>query len=108
MAIAIAKVNTAGTNHVIGNRREVCIDATLDSSYPTNGYALTPATLGVDGALDFIMAFATTTGHTFAYDYAAKKLKAYSGGTEISNATDLSAVVVRIVAHGKGNGLTQG
>ena len=102
MAITIAKVNVDSRNHVIGNRREVCVDATLDNSYPTNGYALTAATLGVDMSLDFIVAFATTTGHTFAYDYANSKLKAYSGGTEVSNATDLSAVVVRIVAHGKG------
>lgn len=103
MAIAIGKVNLATRNHVVGNRREVVADVTLDNSYPTGGYALTPATLGVDGATDYILAFATTTGHTFAYDYANSKLIAFSGGTQVSNATDLSAVVVRVIAQGKGN-----
>lgn len=105
MAISLAKVNLATTNHVIGNRREVNVDATLDSSYPTGGYALTPKTLGVDLVTDYVAAFATTTGHTFAYDYANSKLLAFSGGTQVSNATDLSAVVIRITAHGKGSGI---
>lgn len=104
MAITIGQVNLPSRNHVIGNRREVVMDATLDNSYPTGGYALTAATLGIDIALDFVQAIATTTGHTFAYDYANSKLKAYSGGTEITNATDLSAVVVRLIGHGKGYG----
>lgn len=103
MAIAIGKVNLANRNHVVGSRRQVIVDVTLDSSYPTGGYALTPATLGVDGATDFIQAVATTTGHTFSYDYVNSKLLAFSGGTQVSNATDLSAVVIRLIAQGKGN-----
>lgn len=105
MAITIAKVNTDDRNHVVGNRREVVRDVTLDNSYPTGGYALTPATLGVDGALDYIVALPTTTGHVFPYDYANKKLMAFSAGSQVSNATDLSAVVVRVVAQGKGSGI---
>lgn len=105
MAVAIAKVNLASTNHVIGNRREQTTDITLDNSYPTGGYALTPTQLGVDGVTDFIIAFATNTGHTFTYDYANKKLMAWNGTTQIANAVDLSAVVVRVIAHGKGAGI---
>lgn len=103
--IVLAKVNVDQRNHVKGNRREVCIDATLDSSYPTGGYALTAVTLGVDGSLDYVIAQPTNSGHVFAYDYANKKLMAWSGGTQVSNATDLSAVVVRIIASGKGAGI---
>lgn len=102
MAIALGKVNLQTSNHSIGNCREVCMDGTLDNSYPTGGYSLTPLQLGVEGVTHYIRADATTTGHTFAYDYANKKLLAFSGGSQVSNATDLSAVVIRIVAHGKG------
>lgn len=105
MAISLAQVNVPQRNHVVGNRREVVVDVTLDNSYPTGGYALTPATLGVDLALDYIFALPTTTGHVFAYDYANKKLMAFSGGSQVANATDLSAVVVRVVAQGKGSGI---
>lgn len=105
MAITIGQVNLPNRNHVIGNRREVQCDVTLDSSYPTGGYTLTPATLGVDGVTDYIIGFATTTGHTFTYNYATSKLMAWNGTTQIANAVDLSAVVVRVIASGKGSGL---
>lgn len=103
--ITLAKVNLPTTNHVIGNRREVCVDATLDNAYTVGGYALTPKTLGVDLVTDFIRAEATTTGHQFVYDYANSKLKVYLSGTEITASVDLSTVVCRISAHGKGPGL---
>lgn len=103
MALTFAKVNLDNRNHVLGNRREVVLDVTLDNSYPTGGYALTPATLGVDGATDYVFAQATTTGHLPVYNYGTKKLMVFSGGTEVSNATDLSAVVLRLIAQGKGN-----
>lgn len=103
MAITIGTVNLSNRNHVVGNRREVVCDVTLDNSYPTGGYTLTLATLGVDGVTDYVFAFATTTGHTFTYNYATSKLMAWNGTTQIANTTDLSAVVVRLVAQGKGN-----
>jgi hypothetical protein len=103
MAITLSKVNLGSTNHVIGNRREINVDFTLDSSYPTGGYALTLATLGVDGVTDHVIAFPTTTGHTFTYNYSTQKLMAFVGGTEVSSTTDLHTVVGRLVASGKGN-----
>jgi hypothetical protein len=103
MAITIGKVNLDSRNHVIGNRREICVDVTLDNSYPTGGYTLATSTLGVDGVTDYVFAQATTTGHLPVYNYATKKLMVFSGGTEIANATDLSAVVLRLIAQGKGN-----
>jgi hypothetical protein len=102
VAIAIGKVNLDNRNHVIGNRREIVVDVTLDNSYPTGGYTLTPTTLGVDGVTDYVFAQATTTGHLPVYNYGTKKLMIFSAGTEVANTTDLSAVVLRLIAQGKG------
>lgn len=101
--IVFGKVNLDRRNHSIGNCRETCVDITLDNSYPTGGYALTPAQLQVDWLLHYVHAMPTTTGHVFAYNYATSKLMAFSAGSEVANTTDLSAVVVRVVAHGKGS-----
>ena len=101
MAITLGKVNLDNRNHVFGNRREVVVDFTLDNSYPTGGYPLTYATLGVDIAPDTVVAH-SSTGHTFGYDYANQKLKVFSAGTEITNATDLHTVTGRLTARGKG------
>lgn len=103
MAITIGKVNLGNRNHVVGSRRQVAVDVTLDNSYPTGGYTLTTSTLGVDGVTDFVQAGATTTGHLPVYNYSTSKLMMFSGGTEVANATDLSAVVLRLVAQGKGS-----
>lgn len=103
MAIAIGKVTLDNRNFVIGNRRQVVVDVTLDNSYPTGGYALSLATLGVDGVTDYVIATSTSTGHTFSYNYSTSKLMAFNGTTQIANTTDLSAVVVRLIAQGKGS-----
>jgi hypothetical protein len=103
MAITIGKVNLDNRNHVLGNRRQVVVDVTLDNSYPTGGYALSLATLGVDGVPDYVIASATTTGHLLVYNYSTSKLMAFNGTTQIANTTDLSAVVVRLIAQGKGS-----
>jgi len=104
--LSLAQVNTPRRNHVIGNRREVVTDFTCDTSYPTGGYALTAATLGVDLSLDFVQVSGSPGGYSFEYDYSAKKLKIWaSQGTEVSNATDLHTLTGRLVAHGKGFGI---
>lgn len=84
---------------VIRNKRMVIATVTFDSSYPTGGEALSANDLGL-ASLDFVSA--TTDGnYAVTWDKAAGKLKAYvAAGTQVPNATDLSAIAVRILAIG--------
>ena len=102
MAITLGKSLVATRQHVIGNRRQVVIDGTLDSTYPTGGYSLTPQQLGVGDEFDFVSA-TDSVGHTYGFDYSANKLKVFSGSSEVTLSTDLHTVVCRIVAQGKGS-----
>lgn len=78
----------------------------LDNSYPTGGYALTPSQLGVGLAADWVMA-QPKSGYVFEFFPSTNKLMVrWSGAAgaidpEVTNATDLSAVTgVRIMALG--------
>lgn len=82
------------------------ISVPLDSSYPTGGY------LGLEAILQAktkdkreiveVLTSVTTTGHLVAWDAAAKKLKistcagSAAVATEVTAATDLSAVTLRL------------
>lgn len=68
----------------------------FDSSYPTNGEAISFGIANVS-----IVIVAPAGGYTFEYDSSAGKIKAYYGDysstsdgalTEVANATDLSAL----------------
>lgn len=98
MAISIAPIKT----YVVGDRKEVVQDVTLDNSYPTGGYPLTLSQLGCDLFCHEVRAQQGVGGNTFQYDYTNKKLKIWAGTSEVANATDLSALTVRVVACGKG------
>lgn len=91
MAATVAQVDA----HVPGAQKEVIVDVTPDTSYPTGGYAVT-----VPGMSRIILADVQVpagTGHTAAWDYTNKKLKFFtSGGTEVAAATNLSSAVTRI------------
>ncbi len=100
MALSITRVSS----YVIGDHREVIADVTFDASYTTGGLALTAAQLGMGTSLRAVIPTPSTDGHTFAYDYANSKLKAFSGASEVANATDLHTLTTRIVVHGKGAG----
>jgi len=84
---------------VIRNKRMVVASVTFDSSYPTGGEPLVAADLGL-GSIDYLSA--TTDGsNAIVWDKANNKLKAYTAaGAEVANATNLSTVVVRILAIG--------
>jgi hypothetical protein len=81
----------------------------LDASYPTGGYSLTPTQLGVGLSVRWVMA-APKNGYFFEYDYANSKLKVFQGdnanaaaapGIEVANTTSLVAVTgVRVLAYG--------
>lgn len=64
----------------------------LDNSYPTGGYSIALNQFGLQNRVDILLA-EDAKGYGFEWDYTNKKLKAYStGGTEVTNATDLSAI----------------
>lgn len=72
----------------------------FDSSYPTGGEAITAAQLGLSKIVR--MKFQPSGTYLFAFDTANNKVKVYSAiNTEVSNATDLSALTaVEFEAYG--------
>lgn len=101
MAISIAKV--AGADHIEGNKRVRVRTVTFDSSYPTGGYSILPADVGLRKSIDTVqgsVAPATSggaTARTVAYDHTNQKLQVYTtGSAEAANASDQSAFSVRL------------
>ena len=80
--------------YVVGDRREVIVDITLDASYPTGGEAITPADLSLND-IHWLMA-APNGGLMFEFDHANSKLKAFypTGGAAIPAALAAPAVAV--------------
>ena len=81
---------------------------TFDSSYPTNGEALTASSVGLSSKVEFI-SVSPAAGLVFEYDYSDSKLKAIwpttdatapAAGEEVANATDLSTVICNFIAFG--------
>lgn len=98
----------------IGARYMTTTPITVDTSYPTGGWPLTPAQLGLPlGLVD--SAYADQAGVTaqgaadIYYDKQNQKLMAFNGGTattlasEITNGTNLSAGLtnLQLVAVGR-------
>ena len=80
---------------------------TFDNSYTTGGLAFNPASYGISTPIAVIAADAS--GYSFEYDYTNKKLKAmfydYANSAsgpaiEVTAATDLSAVITRVIVIG--------
>ena len=89
----------------VSNKRfkTVYLDITFDSSYATGGEALDlrPYFNGSEPSLILAGASLGSKGYRFEYDTANHKLLAYtSGGTQVSDTTNLSTVSVRIRAEG--------
>lgn len=87
------------------------VTLTLDASYPTGGYALTPAQLGFVSSIDGIVAGGTagnTTGVVVGWNPTTQKLQVYlSNGAspallnEAPNTTALTGQVVTVLAWGR-------
>jgi hypothetical protein len=99
-------VNRSGRGYV-GDRRRTFGTLTLDTSYPTNGYAFTIPTLELQ-KLD-MMTVLPASGFVFEVDYTNSKVKAFwgdnAGGAsgpliEVTNGTNVSAAVPRWEAWG--------
>lgn len=75
----------------------------LDTSYPTGGSAVTWANLGLNRVLWAHVAITNETAATVEncyYDPVNQVLKCFVAGAEVTNGTNLSAIVVRVVAYG--------
>ena len=108
MAIAISALTRP---QMEGSRRKVRGTITFDSSYPTGGEALTLKTIGLDVLEDLVISgqsASSTTSYVVVWDRSATapKLKVHGGAAsgvalaEVTNTTDLSALVVRFEATG--------
>lgn len=90
---------------VFGDLRVVVKQVTLDSSYPTGGYALTASQLGLPAGR-CLFADTATVNDGVASDVAcwwnpgAQVLKAYTSAGEVANASDLHTQTVQIIAYG--------
>lgn len=102
MAFTVAPV--ADGQNIAGNRRQVVVRLTFDSSYPTGGEAIAAADLGLS-RIDALF-IQPTSGYVFEYVASTGKIKAYLTGTsaavldEVANATNLSTVTATAFAIG--------
>ena len=100
MAATFRWVN-ADSPHVLTMR---VMEVTGDSSYPTGGYSMTPANVGLSRIL--YVDLASAGGYLLEYDYTNQKVKFYretgAAGTmsEVPNTTNVSAAVGRLLVIG--------
>jgi hypothetical protein len=94
---------------IVGDRRRVVAEITLDASYATGGYEIKPEKLGLRNILDAECHFkslsgaeATPVGNAY-YNPATKKLTIQNSKTqaEIAAAANLAGVVVLLEAWGR-------
>lgn len=89
---------------------------TLDNSYPTGGWAITPKDvgLGTSGDILGVNVIGAPSGYKFEYDLVNDKLMAFQGdnpnaaaapGVQLPNASAVlngAQVVVEVIGHGHG------
>ena len=97
--MALTRVKVPDSEDVWGKHRVVGQSITLDNSYPTGGYSITARDLGWSEITGVIRLGGNAAGAAYhmVYDTVNSKLMAFSGGSEVANATDLSAAVVRVL-----------
>ena len=105
MAISVSITETPSST-VFGNKRVSVAEVTFDNSYPTGGEALTATDLGltsVDFAITTVVS-ATGAGVNVAnafYEVDSDVVLVYDETpAQVANASDLSNVVVQVVAFG--------
>ncbi len=106
MALSLSNVRRT----VFGDRYVRIWDVTFDTSYPTGGESLTAADLDLR-VVEFVQGDSKGTGWVVQYDYANSKLKVFGVNSaeataavqvldEVADTTNLSTVVVRLMAVG--------
>jgi len=102
MALTIAAVKHF--NVVRDGVRDSVFNVTCDNSYPSGGYGLAAAALGLKGIYT-VMPCSAPGGYLFSYDYTNSKLMARECAAAGSppaevGATDLNGLVVRLEVRG--------
>jgi hypothetical protein len=80
--MALTRVTVPDSEDVFGKQRVVSQDITLDTSYPTGGYSIAPASLGwseIKG-VTIIGGNATAGGYKAHWDTTNKKLMVFTAG----------------------------
>lgn len=89
------------------------VDITLDNAYAAGGWALTAKDLGfgTNGIVYGVIPFSDGSGRILSWDRTANKLMvrdasgaANAATPEITTLTQMSGVIVRVIAFGKGHG----
>jgi hypothetical protein len=95
MAVAVAQKKVLN----LGSVKGVISTLTFDSSYPADGEVISALVFGLTEIAGFVPLM-RTKGYNFEWDEAAGKMKVFDGSTEVADATDLSTLVVDILALG--------
>lgn len=98
MALTLTPVK--GASYALSNKKARVYDITADNSYATGGYSLTPAQVGLR-VIDQTVTHGLRKSDGSAivqvsHDRANNKLILFSGGAQVTNATDLSAYSGRV------------
>jgi len=95
--MALAALTEVGNGAAIGGYYVKVFSADFAANYPTGGESLTLAQLGFESVA--VVAALPAKGYTFGYNSTTHKLAVYaSGGTEVTNATNLSTLTGILVA----------
>ena len=88
----------------VGDRQEITLDVTGDNSYATGGYDLLAGDLPlrVGNQIEQVFGKSEATGRKARYVHSTGKLIwDDAAGTEVANATDLSADTLRLTILGR-------
>ena len=104
----MAITSTRSPRNVAGGQKQRIATITFDSSYPTGGEPITAADLGLSSQIEFVFCQTLNAGYVVAWDGSktAPKLKVFqqsaatSALTEVPNTTNLSTLVVHVLAFG--------
>ena len=91
----------AGVPHAPGDIKRCFAKVTFDASYPTGGYAFTPATFGFTLGIVGVDPNPSSGAHFVVWDDVNSKLKVFTAkGTEVANATNLSTFTCNVEVAG--------
>ncbi len=102
MAITVSALH----RQVPGAAIEIVAEVTLDSSYPSGGYAFTPATFGLS-SLQYAIPIVGNAGYVVVHDQANLKFKVFQQNAtsgplvEVAGATNLSTVKIYVLVKGR-------
>lgn len=89
------------------------VDITMDNSYPSGGWALSPASMGfgTNGTILAVVPFNDISGRFPFWDRTNNKLMirdasgaANAASPEITTVAQMNSIVLRVLAYGKGQG----